>query len=212
MPGKNIKDLNGKPLILYTVEEARKVFDDSAIIVSTDDVQIKDVVESTGLNVPFLRPQELATDNAGTYEVLLHAVNYYESLGHTPDVLVLLQPTSPFRTAKQIEEALKLYSDDVDMVVSVKKTKSNPYYILFEENENGFLVASKEANFTRRQDCPKVWEYNGAIYIINIKKLKETPPGYFTRRVKYVMDDITSHDIDNLFDWNIAECIIKMHS
>lgn len=211
VPGKNIKNLNGKPLIQYTVDEARKLFDDQQIIVSTDDGDIKNKIEESGLKVPFLRPEELATDTSGTYEVLLHAIQYYESQGNDAEILVLLQPTSPFRTAIHIEEALKLFSPDIDMVVSVKETKANPYYLLFEEDEKGFLRKSKTGNFIRRQDCPKVWEYNGAIYVINIKSLKAKPVAEFDKILKYEMDEIASHDIDTPLDWKIAEYLIEKH-
>ena len=206
---KNIKVLGDKPLIQYTIDAAKGVFDDEFICVSTDDFEIKSVVEQLGLKVPFLRPNELASDTAGTYEVLLHAISYYESKGYFPDTLILLQPTSPFRTSAHIKEALKLYHESIDMVVSVKETKANPYYILFEEDRNGYLKKTKEANFTRRQDCPKVWEYNGAIYIINVKALKEKTISQFTKVCKFEMDETSSHDIDTLLDWKIAEIILQ---
>ena len=207
VPGKNIKLLNGKPLILYTIEEARKAFNDDEICVSTDDEKIINVVEEAGLKVPFIRPIELAHDNSGTYEVLLHALKFYEEKNYYPDTLILLQPTSPFRTSKQIKEAFEEYSNDIDMVVSVKKTKANPYYILFEENESGFLEKSKNLSFKRRQDCPEVWEFNGAIYVINSKALKNGHINKFKRIIKYEMDERSSHDIDSLFDWDIAAAI-----
>lgn len=209
VPRKNIKVLGDKPLIQYTIDAAKGVFDDEFICVSTDDFEIKSVVEQLGLKVPFLRPNELASDTAGTYEVLLHAISYYESKGYFPDTLILLQPTSPFRTSAHIKEALKLYHESIDMVVSVKETKANPYYILFEEDRNGYLKKTKEANFTRRQDCPKVWEYNGAIYIINVKALKEKTISQFTKVCKFEMDETSSHDIDTLLDWRIAEIILQ---
>ena len=209
VPRKNIKVLGDKPLIQYTIDAAKGVFDDEFICVSTDDFEIKSVVEQLGLKVPFLRPNELASDTAGTYEVLLHAISYYESKGYFPDTLILLQPTSPFRTSAHIKEALKLYHKSIDMVVSVKETKANPYYILFEEDSNGYLKKTKEANFTRRQDCPKVWEYNGAIYIINVKALKASAISQFTKVCKFEMDETSSHDIDTLLDWRIAEIIIN---
>ena len=209
VPRKNIKVLGDKPLIQYTIDAAKGVFDDEFICVSTDDFEIKSVVEQFGLKVPFLRPNELASDTAGTYEVLLHAISYYESKGYFPDTLILLQPTSPFRTSAHIKEALKLYHESIDMVVSVKETKANPYYILFEEDRNGYLKKTKEANFTRRQDCPKVWEYNGAIYIINVKALKEKTISQFTKVCKFEMDETSSHDIDTLLDWKIAEIILQ---
>ena len=209
VPRKNIKVLGDKPLIQYTIDAAKGVFDDEFICVSTDDFEIKSVVEQLGLKVPFLRPNELASDTAGTYEVLLHAISYYEAKGYFPDTLILLQPTSPFRTSAHIKEALKLYHESIDMVVSVKETKANPYYILFEEDRNGYLKKTKEAHFTRRQDCPKVWEYNGAIYIINVKALKERAISQFTKVCKFEMDETSSHDIDTLLDWRIAEIIIN---
>ena len=97
VPGKNIKLLGGKPLIYYSIEVARALANDEDICVSTDNIEIKELVEQTGLQVPFLRPPELALDDSGTYEVLLHAVNYYATQGKQYNLLVLLQPTSPFR-------------------------------------------------------------------------------------------------------------------
>lgn len=210
IPRKNIKLLGGKPLIQWTIDEARKMFSDDVICVSTDDIEIKDIVEQNGLKIPFLRPEKLATDFAGTYEVLLHAVSFYEDKGYDPDVLILLQPTSPFRTAQQIKDAIALYNEDIEMLVSVKETKANPYYVLREENKDGFLVKSKESKATRRQDVPKVWELNGAIYIINVKALKEKPLSQFLKVKKYVMDEITSHDLDTMLDWKVAETIINI--
>jgi N-acylneuraminate cytidylyltransferase len=209
VPRKNIKNLNGKPLIQYTIAAALEIFDAKNICVTTDDLEIRKAAEETGIVVPFLRPKELATDTAGSYEVLLHAIDFYEKQGYIADVIVLLQPTSPFRTKRHIEEALKLYDNHIDMVVSVKETKSNPYYVLYEENENGFLRKSKESNFTRRQDCPKVWEYNGAVYIINTASLKKQGINAFDKIIKYEMDEFSSHDIDTLFDWKLAELMME---
>lgn len=210
IPHKNIKPLNGKPLLHYTIDEAREIVDDDDICVSTDDPEIIKCVEDYGLKVPFVRPEELATDTAGTYEVLLHALNFYEKQGRHYDVVLLLQNTSPFRKAEQIKEALKLYTPDVDMVVSVKECAANPYYCVFEEDNNGYLhVCKGDGNIFRRQDAPKVYEYNGAIYIMNAKTLKSTHMHKMQKRVKYVMDEITSFDLDTMTDWNIAESIIK---
>lgn len=209
VPRKNLKELNGKPLLLYTLEAALNIFDKHIICVSTDDVQIKECAETVGVKVPFLRPVGLSGDTSGTYEVLLHAIEYYEANGYFPDTLVLLQPTSPFRNSNHIKEALSLYNQDMDMLVSVRETKSNPYYILFEEDDMGYLQKSKQSDYTRRQDCPPVWEFNGAIYIINIKSLKEKTMGEFKKVQKYVMDELSSHDIDTMFDWEIAQLLAK---
>ncbi|MEW7289532.1 acylneuraminate cytidylyltransferase family protein [Aquimarina sp. 2304DJ70-9] len=211
IPKKNIKLLNGKPLIAYAIEMALEVFPKDDICVSTDNDEIALEAEKAGLEILFKRPKELATDTAGTQEVLLHAIDFYEKKDNTYDTLVLLQPTSPFRKSKHLKEALELYSSDLDMVVSVKESKGNPYYNLFEE-ENGLLKKSKKGQYVRRQDVPKVYEYNGAIYIINIKSLKNNTISSFSKVKKYVMDEISSMDLDNHLDWKICELLIKEES
>ena len=211
VPRKNIKLLNNKPLIHWTIDEARKIFSDDLICVSTDDPEIKDVVENIGLSVPFLRPADLAVDSAGTYEVLLHAVDWYEKQGYLPEVVILLQPTSPFRLARHIQEACQLFSNQTEMVISVKETKANPYYILMEEDEAGYLQKSKKSDATRRQDVPNVWELNGAVYIISVDALKAGPITQFSKVRKYVMDEISSHDIDTQLDWIVAEAIAGLN-
>ena len=210
IPHKNIKPLAGTPLIYYSIDVARQIVSDDDICVTTDDAEIIDCVENYGLKVPFVRPSELATDTASTYDVLLHALNFYEQQGKHYDAMLLLQNTSPFRTSDQVKEAIKLYSEDIDMVVSVKECSANPYYCVFEEDSEGFLNISKgKGDITRRQDAPKVYEYNGAIYVINPESLKKMPLGKFTRKVKYVMDDLHSVDLDTMTDWKYAEFIIK---
>lgn len=210
IPHKNIKPLNGKALIYYTIDTARAITVDENICVSTDDDEIIEVVERYGLKVPFKRPAELATDTAGTYEVLLHALNFYESEGKHYDAVLLLQNTSPFRKEEQVREALRLYTKDIDMVVSVKECAANPYYCVFEETSEGYLhVCKGDGNIFRRQDAPKVYEYNGAIYIINPEVLKTTHMHKMQKRVKYVMDDISSFDLDTMADWTMAEMMVK---
>ncbi len=209
IPHKNIKPLNGKPLILYSVEVARQLADDADICVTTDDDEITRVVEESGLKVPFKRPEELATDTSGSYEVILHALDFFEQKGVIYDVVVLLQPTSPFRTAQHVKEAISLYDDSLDMVVSVTESAANPYYSLFEENEDGFLDKSKKGKFTRRQDCPKVYEYNGAIYVMNVKSLREKSIGAFTKIRKYEMPRELSIDLDTPLDWTLAEVLMQ---
>lgn len=211
IPGKNIKPLNGKPLIGYSIDVAREFADDDDICLTTDDAHIADVAEKQfGLRVPFLRPSELATDKSGTYGVLLHALDYYAAHDKHYDTLVLLQPTSPFRTADDIRAAIKLYSPDIDMVVTVKEAATNPYYNAFEEDANGFLHISKgDGHYTRRQDAPKVWEYNGAVYVINVASLRKMQLGEFPRRRLCKMNADHSIDLDTPMDWLIAETLMK---
>lgn len=209
IPEKNIKKLGGKPLIQYTVEAAREIIPDNRIIVSTDSKKIKDIVEAMGLKVPFLRPAELATDTAGTREVLLHAVEYAKANSLNPNIIILLQPTSPFRNANHIKDALKEYNEHIDMVASVKVTKANPYFILKEEDKFGYLQPVKNADLKRRQDAPLVYELNGAIYIINVQSLLKKSLPEFKLVKKYVMDEESSLDIDTHLDLKIARSFIK---
>jgi len=212
IPHKNVKELNGKPLICYSIDVARQLTTDENICVSTDDDVIIKVVEDYGLKVHFKRPAELATDCAGTNGVLLHALEFYEKQGRKYDVVVLLQPTSPFRETKSLKEAVALYTSDIDMVVSVKEAATNPYYNSFEEDAEGLLVISKgDGTIERRQDAPKVWEFNGSIYVINSTRLKEVGLSKLNRIRKYVMDDLHSIDIDSMFDWYMAEKVISSH-
>ncbi len=211
IPYKNIKLLNGKPLICYSLDIARQYTSDSNICVTTDDKKIMEVVKQHGYTIPFVRPAELATDTASSNDVLLHALNHYESIGQKVDVIILLQPTSPFRKVNFIEEAVSLYNPGLDMVVSVKEASANPYYNCFEENQEGFLTISKSTGhpITRRQDAPKVWEYNGSIYVINPNSLKQKGMQHFTSVRKYPMSDLYSVDIDTPFDWKVAELLLN---
>ena len=118
LPGKNIKDLCGKPLIAHSIDIARAFVGDEDICVSTDSEEIKQVVENYGLSVPFFRPDYLATDTATSNDVLIHAVNFFKQQGREYKKLVLLQPTSPLRTVDDVFGCIKLYREDIDMVVS----------------------------------------------------------------------------------------------
>ena len=206
LPNKNSKSLNGKPLIMHSVYKAISIFEDNEICVSTESNEIKKIVEKSGLKVPFLRPAELAQDNSTTEDVMIHALNWYEKHLYQPDIIILLQPTSPFRKIKHINDIMKKFSDEIDMVVSVKEAKSNPYFNLYEENDNGFLKKTKESNYTRFQDCPKVWEFNGSVYAINPISLKHKGFSNFDKIIKYeIKESIYSLDIDTAHDWELAK-------
>ena len=208
IPGKNIKPLGDRPLIYYTLDAAINVADPGMICVSTDSDKIIAKVKEYGVDVPFKRPPELATDTAGSDDVILHSLDFYEQKGLYPNRVILLQPTSPFRTSKHILEALALYEPGLDMVVSVKPACANPYYTLFEEDKDGFLKPSKRGDFERRQDCPPVFEFNGAIYVIDAGSIKSMAMKRFSRVRKYVMNEEDSVDLDTPLDWVLAEAVI----
>lgn len=210
IPHKNIKPLGGRPLIAYAIDGARGAgADDRHIILSTDDPAIAETARSLGLPVPYMRPAALATDTAGSREVILDAMDWADSQGIAYDCVVLLQPTSPFRTTDDILGALAAYTPGADMVVSVCESASNPYYNMFETDAEGYLEISKgDGLITRRQDAPRVWEYNGAVYVINPQSIRAMAMGAFRRRIPYVMPAERSVDLDTPADWLIAETML----
>ena len=212
LPDKNIKSLNGKPLIHYSIEVAQQIFNNEDICISTDSDKYIKIAEQTGLKVPFVRPETLSTDNATTQDVLLHCLGFYEQKGVFYDYILLLQPTSPFREKKHLEDILMANIEESDMIVSVKETDSNPYYVLLEENEEGYLKRLMKGKFTRRQDCPKVYEYNGSIYLIKVSSLKEKLISNFTKIKKYEMHSKYSLDIDSEIDFKLAEILLDYES
>lgn len=213
IPRKNIVDLGGRPLIHYTIDTARCLSDDRHIILSTDDNEIADVARGTGLPVKYMRPAELGGDTVGSREVILDAMQWADKEEIDYDMVVLLQPTSPFRSIDDVRDAIALYNEDIDMVVSVTEAAANPYYDCFETDDEGCLHVSKgDGHYTRRQDAPKVWQYNGAVYVINPQSLRERPMGEFKRRVPSVMPRERSLDIDTPEDLFLARHIINANN
>ena len=214
IPGKNIKLLNGKPLINYSIELAREFADDSDICLSTDDTKIVECASQSGLKVPFLRPVTLSSDEAPMDGVILHAISYYADAANLPDQVILLQPTSPFRQMFHVKEALQEFTENIDMVVSVSNSKSNPYYNIFEEDQQGMLHISKgDGGISTRQKAPPVFIFNGAIYVINVPSfLKCKSLSKLKRIKKYLMEEKYSLDIDDDHDWNRAESLFRSNA
>jgi len=211
IPKKNIKLLGGKPLICHAIDIARKFVSDEQICVSTDNLEIKETCEQYGLAIPFLRPENLATDAASSEAVIQHAYQFYQNQQHTIEKIVLLQPTSPFRKPTHLQEAMALYHSQLDMVISVSEAEANPYFLMCVENKEGYLEKLfKNTQFSRRQDAPKVYQYNGAIYIMNAQSFEQKEGmKNFVNVVKYEMDTVSSLDLDTPIDWAFAEFILE---
>lgn len=211
LPEKNIKVLGNIPLIGWSINSANESKLITKIIVSSDSEKIIKLAKQYNAEVPFVRPDHLASDTASSKDVLIHAIEWYRTKKEFFDYIVLLQPTTPYRQKGDIDKMIaKAIETNADLVVSVKETDSNPYYVLFEENENGFLHKSKKANFTRRQDCPKVYEYNGSIYVIKVESLLKENSLAFEKTIKFEMKNpIFSVDIDNQFDFDFAEFLLS---
>ena len=216
IPRKNIKPLGGCPLIGWTIAVAREFtarhgLPLSRVILSTDDDEIAEVARSLGLEVPYMRPGALATDTAGSREVMLDVMDWADREGMEYDCVLLLQPTSPFRTVEDVERTVAAFYDRLpDMAVSVREASANPYYNCFEADQaTGALHVSKgDGLITRRQDAPKAWEFNGAVYAINPTSLRKWPLGALPVRLPVEMPAGRSIDLDSPIDWAVAEALI----
>lgn len=212
IPGKNIKPMGGIPLICRSIDIARKFADDEDICVTTDSDEIINVVRQHGMEVPFKRPDYLATDTASSHDVLIHALDFYKERGVNYDWLVLLQPTTPFRKVEDLRKMLDMMTDDIDMVVSVKLAETNPYYNCFAVDEHGylrrFIKLQTEMN-GRQSKKPLIYEKNGSIYIVNVHSLRKQKMGNFEKVRYYEMNKVYSIDLDEPLDWIFAEAVLK---
>lgn len=214
IPGKNIKPMGGFPLICRSIDIARKFVDDKDICVTTDSDEIINVVRQHGMEVPFKRPDYLATDTASSYDVLIHALDFYKSKGIDYDWMVLLQPTSPFRKEEDLRKMLDMMTDDLDMVVSVKQAETNPYYNCYAVNEQGYLqkfIKTPGAGYGRQAARPVIYEKNGSVYVIKIDSLRKQKINEFEKVRFYEMDKVYSIDLDEPLDWIFAEAVLNNH-
>lgn len=217
IPGKNIKLLGGIPLIAHSIRHALDAgASPEDVIVTTDSEEIAAIAREYGASTPFLRPAELATDKSSSRDAILHALDFMEKGGRSYDAVVLLQPTSPLRRPDDIRNACKAYGEGVanarsasempGMAVSVAEARTNPYYSAFETDENGFLHISKgDGRYTRRQDAPKVWEFNGAVYVISPQALRLNEISSLPNIIPVEMPAERSLDLDTPADWERAE-------
>ena len=213
LPNKNIKLLNGKPLIAYTIEAALQAKEISRIIVSTDYENIKEVALEYGAEVPFLRPDSLATDSSSSLDVFRYTINRLEEEGNIViNNFVVLQPTSPLRTSKHIDEAISLFREkEAKAVVSYCKE----YHSIFwhkKIDHNGKIINIFEGNFSKnRQEIQETYFPNGAIYVFDKNYIFSTKD-YSKDCYAYIMDRKYSIDIDTMDDFLYAEFLMKRNS
>lgn len=207
LPGKNIRLLGGKPLIVWSIDAAKEISEICDILVSTDDPAIASVCEAASALVPWLRPAGLASDTASTVDTVLHALDWYEAQKGPVDGLLLLQPTSPFRTADSIKRAVAIFKKGLCQhpVVSVSPASCHPAWCfrLVEEGMQPFL--GWENVNQRSQDLEAAYMLNGAIYIIAPMVLRKSLSLLTNDSRPFVMDNpIEGIDIDTELDWSMA--------
>lgn len=213
VPGKNIKLLNGKPLLGYTSEIAIQSKHLREVIISTEDEQIIAVAKSLGLHVPFVRPMALAQDSTPTIDVIIHALEWYKNQNIFFDAVCLLQVTSPFRTVSFLDKAIeKFIESDCDSLVSVQRVphEYNPHWT-FEINTEGHLkIATGESEIIpRRQELPAAYHRDGSIYITKTEVLLKEHSLY-GKSIAFIESDPKFYvNIDTLQDWEKAEAMIQ---
>ncbi|MFA5932999.1 MAG: acylneuraminate cytidylyltransferase family protein [Microgenomates group bacterium] len=213
LPGKNTKNLLGKPLIAYSIEQAKTLSWIDRIVISTDDKEIKKVAEKMGVEVPFMRPAALATDVAPKIPVFLHAIQEAEKYWNEKyDIWVDLDATSPLRFTDDIKKTIDLlFARDTLSVITAMESHHNPYYNMVEMDDQKYVSVSKKLSqsVTRRQDAPKVYAMNGSIYVMWRDELLKRGT-FFTNKTKlYIMPPERSFDIDNLVDFEIVKLYLK---
>jgi len=211
IPKKNIKILNNKPLIQYSFETAvrSKLFD--KIVLSTDSNEIAEVGKKIGLEVPFLRPTEIATDEAPMIDVIKHTINFF-SESYNPDIICILQPTSPFRDVKDLIKGHKLIlNEECDSVVSVEQMPSqySPYSAMKIINNKLKLLIKDDKPATRRQDLEDVYLRSGCFYFVQIKTLLQKKSLYGDICLPIITNNQNTIDLDTLDDWEKAKQISK---
>lgn len=211
IPRKNVKNICGKPLIAWTIDHAIKCKYLDKIIVSTDDLQISEISKEFGAEVPFLRPNKIAEDDSPTIDAIIHTLNFLEKNEYNPEIVVLLQPTSPLRTVQDIESALNLffkYEKTCSSIVSVSEFDHSPYLSL--KIEKGYLKPNfgEEYFNKRRQDIPQLYKPNGSIYISNNNNIRKFRGFFGNKIVPYVMPQERSVDIDTIIDFKLAEFML----
>lgn len=201
IPSKNIIEIYGKPLVQYSIESANLSKYIDRTIVSTDDLKIKEVAEKCGGDVPFLRPKELAQDTSKTIDCLVHGVEWLKKIGEEYDYLVLLQNTVPLRKGYHIDEAIeKLLNSDERSLVSITEVEENPV-LMRTLNEDGTVKNMLNISSTiRRQDFPKFYRVDGAIYIQKLDNEFNLNTSLNDGKLAYVMEAKYSVDIDTYLD------------
>jgi len=203
---KNVLNLNGKPLIGWTIEAAQKSKYISKVVLSSDDKEIIEVAKRMRCEVPFIRPASLAQDNSTSIDVVLHALENLEEF----DYVVMLQPTSPLRNTEDIDSCIKYVLDqDINMCVSVTKADKSPFWMYWIKDEKLTPILSQKKMILRRQELPASYVLNGAIYVAKVSKFLEVKTFFTEDTHSFVMPKERSLDIDDIYDFKLCEILLE---
>ena len=213
LPGKNIKNFCGKPLIAWSILTALECTDIDRVIVSTDSLEYAEIAVNYGADVPFVRPDDLASDNSLSIDVIKHALHQIDPGQSIYSIVVLLEPTSPLRTAKLLTSAInKLKTTNARSVVAISKAISSHPSFMYTLDSNDFmkpLLASSTNGILRRQDITDMYYLAGSFYISYVKDLFDNLTFYHSKTAGIVIPPEYSQEIDSPIDFVLAEALMK---
>lgn len=213
LPGKNIKPLCGKPLIGWTIEQAKASKYIDEIFVSTDSQEIADVAESFGVKVPELRPAELASDTATSASFVIYTIEKLKAQGKEFDYIILLEPTSPLRQTQDLDNAIKLAISHPDKpgVVSLGEVHMEHPTIVKKIDKNGKIVSYVESNIkiTQRQQADKAYFPYGVVYLVQVTHFLSTNKFYEENSLPYFIERWQCYEIDDIYDFMAIEAVLK---
>lgn len=206
IPLKNICKVAGRPLLEYTIVAAKKSKYLDRIIVSTDNNKIAKIATSLGAEVPFIRPKNISRDDSSTVDVVKHALDFLSLESYIPEIILVLQPTSPLRTTTMIDKSIMLLQNsNATSVLSVSKIKTHPYASFWLKNEYLHPFKSDFKKYHQRQKYPDLYYPTGAIYTFRYDTLKQYDSFLGTRILPIIVEQENSVDIDSKFDLFISE-------
>jgi len=211
---KNIKKFAGKPLITHSIETLKKINSVDRILVTTDSKKIADIAKKSGAEVPFLRPKKYAKDSTPMIDVIKHSVNYLSKReSYIPDLILLLQPTSPIRNARMISKSINLLKNSkATSVISVGEVKTHPFLSFFKNGEFLKPLFPQFENNTIRQKRKSVYFPTGSFYVFKTSNLLNYNSMYGPRIMPFIIKQKEFNiDIDDPFDWFIAELFFKKY-
>jgi len=214
LPRKNVRPLCGKPLIVWTIEQALNSTRIDHVVVSTDDEEIANIAHNFGAEVPFSRPKELARDNSPSVDAIMHALEWFKEHGKQFDVVMLLEPTHPLRKKSDIDSAIELFTkniEQVDSLVTLGEVPSADHPNTVKRLEDGYVKPYEATNLNiyQRQQLPKAYSPYGGVYLSKVKEMRDLRTFYQERTIPYLVERWQTYDIDDIYDFVCVEAVMR---